>query len=240
MTLRLKANMRQWKAISKALIFTGVLVVPLCLAVSVSAASDARQKAEMGYNRLIDVNIGQTKWRAAGAGIKSTPRSERKVLELLTNEGIEYLEQYAKWLRENVRYRNDDGSDTWSLPEETLARRCGDCEDLAFLNRQFLRALGYEPQVAAFRKAGWEKWHAICVFEKEDRYFYFDNCRLKSTPAATMEQFARHIGAGNDMVVFGSDAITEVLQKTINLKDVARGTKVQKKNGSIFITAGRN
>ncbi|MBL7068467.1 MAG: transglutaminase-like cysteine peptidase [Candidatus Omnitrophica bacterium] len=239
MTLKCKANKTQWPAMMKILILISVLVMPFYLAGNASAASDSREKREIGYSRHINIDTGQTKWRVAATEIKRSALSKQRVLEVLAKENIKRIEEYAEWLVKNVAYRRDKKSDTWSLPEETLARRYGDCEDLAFLNREVLGALGYQPQVVAFRKKNWEKWHAICVFEKEGRYLYFDNRRLKDTPAASMEQFAKEIGAEGNIVAFGSFGITEVLQKTINLKDIARGTKFEKKDGSVYIVAGR-
>lgn len=38
-----------------------------------------------------------------------------------------------KYVVDNFHYSHDGNKDFWQLPQETMARRCGDCEDLSFL-----------------------------------------------------------------------------------------------------------
>jgi hypothetical protein len=120
------------------------------------------------------------------------------ILDMLKANGIRSLEDYAKWLRENIKYKKDEGGDIWASPEETLERKYGDCEDYAFLNAAVLQVLGYHPKVLAVECARILMGrlmpnHAICVVEKYGRYLYFDNGKLKVTDASSMEEFAKYI-----------------------------------------------
>lgn len=54
------------------------------------------------------------------------------------------LQAYHDWVRSHVTYRAEI-LDEWALPEETLKRGCGDCEDMALLLRALLLAGGYAP-----------------------------------------------------------------------------------------------
>jgi len=96
-------------------------------------------------------------------------------------------------LKKNVKYRKDDGTDIWSLPDETLTRKYGDCEDFAFLNAAFLRVLGYKPKVMAIIGGIRRTGHAICALRRGDHYLWFDNAELKKIPAVSIEEFTKHI-----------------------------------------------
>jgi hypothetical protein len=122
------------------------------------------------------------------------------ISDILKANGIRSIDDYAKWLQENIRYERDKGGDIWALPEETLERKYGDCEDYAFLNAAVLHVLGYHPKVlsvwcARILMGRLIPNHAICVFEKDGRYLYFDNEKLKVTDASSMEEFAKYISA---------------------------------------------
>ncbi len=116
-----------------------------------------------------------------------------KILDLIRFSNMKSINDYAKWLQKTVQYKKDNNSDTWSTPEETLAKKSGDCEDIAFLNKTFLQALGYKPKVVALLRRGTRKGHAVCVFKEKGHYMWFDNTTLKSTPATSMQGFANHI-----------------------------------------------
>ncbi|MDD1768867.1 MAG: transglutaminase-like domain-containing protein [Methanomassiliicoccales archaeon] len=51
------------------------------------------------------------------------------------------------WVRSEVAYEADDGSDYWQSAEETLLRRAGDCEDQAILMASIIGALGGNARV---------------------------------------------------------------------------------------------
>ena len=119
------------------------------------------------------------------------------ILKIICRENIRGVEDYARWLDSHFTYEKHAGADVWGLPQETLNRRKGDCKDLSLLNTAFLRVLGYQPRI--FAMARLTDSHAICVFEKEGRYFWFDNTELKETPASTLEEFKTYIYNNNRM-----------------------------------------
>jgi len=56
----------------------------------------------------------------------------------------------------------------WQLPEHTLARKRGDCEDWALFAREVLRRNGYEARIlAAFTI---DDGHATCVVRERERW----------------------------------------------------------------------
>jgi predicted transglutaminase-like cysteine proteinase len=116
-----------------------------------------------------------------------------KILNIINTEDIKSFQDYTQWLQKNIQYKKDTKDDEWSLPEQTLARGYGDCEDFAFLNAAFLQLLGYKPKVLAMVGGIKNDGHAICVFNKDGYYFWFDNTRLKKLRASSMQEFAHRI-----------------------------------------------
>ena len=115
------------------------------------------------------------------------------ILDIICAQGIESPEDYSRWLKKNIEYKKDEGADTWSEPEETLVRKYGDCEDFAFLNKAFLRVMGYKPEVLAVRRGTTGGNHAICVFKSGGSYLWFDNAKLKRTSASSLKEFGKYL-----------------------------------------------
>lgn len=106
------------------------------------------------------------------------PADERIRNVILLNK-IASLDDYILWLKANIRYKKDKKLDIWSHPEETLERKYGDCEDLAFLNKRFLAILNYQPKVfVAVRPL---RSHAVCVFKEGGNFSLIDNTSLTRT-----------------------------------------------------------
>ncbi len=116
-----------------------------------------------------------------------------KAYDIIRRTEMKSIDDYAMWLNNTVKYSKDRGSDSWSTPEDTLTRRTGDCEDIAFLNQTFLSVLGYKPKVMALLRSSSPRGHAICIFKENGYYYWFDNTTLKKTSATTMDEFAKHI-----------------------------------------------
>jgi len=116
---------------------------------------------------------------------------DTRIAELIKSNNIHTLDGYAVWLRKNITYKADEFGDKWSTPENTLDRLYGDCEDYAFLNAAVLRVLGYSSKVMLLGTG--ERDHAICVFEKDGYYFWFDNSEFKRTGVSTMKRFGKHM-----------------------------------------------
>ncbi len=58
---------------------------------------------------------------------------------------VDMADACARWVRENITYKEDEQFDFWQYPSETLARRTGDCEDGAILLANLFRACGWGP-----------------------------------------------------------------------------------------------
>lgn len=67
------------------------------------------------------------------------------------------------WVRRNIRYSRELG-DIWSPPRHTLARKSGDCEDMAALLCSILRAMGYDAYVRVGRVVETGRLHAWVVY----------------------------------------------------------------------------
>ena len=131
--------------------------------------------------------------KTGGVLVNKPDPLDMKVLNIIDNENMNSLEDYAKWLKKNFEYKKDESADIWSSPEETLTKKYGDCEDFAFLNAAVLRVFGYRPKVLGIVGGMIGVNHAICVFEKDGYYLWFDNTKLKKTSTSSIEEFGRYI-----------------------------------------------
>ena len=144
-------------------------------------------------SQILDYQIRQEKVSKNGVMTMRPKAEDEKIYNLLANNGIHSLEDYAKWLVSNVVYKKDTRRDTWSKPLDVIAKKYGDCEDFTLLNITILRILGYSPKFWAFytKKSG----HAVCVFKKNNQYYYFDNMELKQIKESDILEFARNISS---------------------------------------------
>jgi predicted transglutaminase-like cysteine proteinase len=223
--------------IPKALFALSILLAISCQTRDALAASDSWKKVNGGFNRRINFAVGQARWRV-NSSVTTRPVSlGRKIADFISNHEIESLEDYAEWLRKNVKYKPDMFADSWSSPEDTLTRRRGDCEDFAFLSEEILSRLGYDPQIIAFKRRGIDDWHAICVFKKGGCYLYFDNSNLIGTPAESLEQLAGYLNAESDFVMLNVNNIIDLSRGTINLGGVTKGARLEKLDGRVRIVS---
>ena len=115
---------------------------------------------------------------------------DERLRSLFNQNNIQTIEDYARWLQANITYQRNP-LDHWAPPEETIAKRHGDCKDYAFLNAEVLKVFGYKPHIFVLtRRAG---NHAVCVFEKDGYFFWFDNNHLKESNARSLKELARDI-----------------------------------------------
>ncbi|MBN2119898.1 MAG: transglutaminase domain-containing protein [Candidatus Omnitrophica bacterium] len=139
----------------------------------------------------VNMRISQQRFEKAGLLISRPDPLDEEIMHLLTFNKIITPRDYAGWLSKNLKYRADEKTDSWSDPIDTLKTKGGDCEDLAFLHKAVLKALGFEPEVLALLRLF--KSHAICVFKDEDCYYLIDNTSLKKTKAKSISQLARYL-----------------------------------------------
>ena len=165
---------------------TGLLTIPSAEATSLPTAR---------------LRIQQEKIKHKDGVLISRPKSvDFKIINLIQVHNIHSLEDYARWLKENIHYKKDEKKDQWATPEETLRKKRGDCEDYTFFNAEVLQVLGYQPRVLAVRKD--RQAHAICVFKAGEHYFWFDNAELKKTRATTLAGFLQNIRTNHNYFAF--------------------------------------
>ena len=136
--------------------------------------------------------IAQETLRHDGVWISRPQALHQEIADLIANNHIQSLEDYAQWLKNNIRYQNDGRTDTWTSPQETLRKKFGDCEDYAFLTATVMEVLGYKPHFLALVKNG-RRAHAICTFEYNGHFLWFDNAQLKKTTVTSLEQLAKNL-----------------------------------------------
>ncbi|MFH1094510.1 MAG: transglutaminase-like domain-containing protein [Candidatus Omnitrophota bacterium] len=144
---------------------------------------------EQGFNGTFIVR--QQTDTTSGALVSMPAALDMRILNIINNEKIRSVEDYAVWLKKNFKYKKDEDTDNWASPDETLTRLAGDCEDFAFLNEAVLRIFGYKPQVLGLGGGLKLVNHAVCVFKKDSRYLCFDNTTLKITTAVSLEEFGK-------------------------------------------------
>jgi len=138
-----------------------------------------------------DYTIRQEITRLGSVLVARPSEIDTQIAGFLGTHDIKTPDEYAMWLAKNISYRADAAGDIWSSPKETLNRLYGDCEDYAFLSAAVLRVLGYESKIMVLGTSGQD--HAICVFEKDGHYLWFDNKELRRTDIFTMRKFGEYI-----------------------------------------------
>ncbi len=113
---------------------------------------------------------------------------QRELARFLKAQQITTFPQYVAWFEKHMTYRPDGKRDSWALPLDTLIRQQGDCEDLAFLNKEILALFGIRGRVLGTRKD--ENHHVFLVFEHAGRIYVFDNTRCIRTRARSVEEIA--------------------------------------------------
>jgi len=124
-------------------------------------------------------------------------QTDRKILDFLVLNRIRTLQDYSRWLSDNIEYREDAFPDPWIYPQEMLAGRHGDCEDFALLTMHVLQVLGFKPKVLALvrvDKSGQvTRSHAICVIPFKNGYLWFDNSELKEAGSGNLQDLAQEL-----------------------------------------------
>lgn len=124
---------------------------------------------------------------ASGVSFAGAP-----LAEFMRTNQLNTLEQYVDWLGNNVYYKSDNGSREWANPQETLARKYGDCKDYAVLNKEALRALGYNAEIYSVTFSSQDK-HAICVFKINGSYAMISNAELYTTNISDWAEFQQYL-----------------------------------------------
>jgi len=142
-----------------------------------------------GDEGLLEYPLRQEIVREKGVLVSRPNPFDTQINFIIETNRIRNIDDYCRWLKRNILFRRDKFGDHWADPSETLKKRQGDCEDFAFLNRKVLADLGLKPRFWALVKE--EGAHAICVFEKDGYYMWFDNADLRRKKAGSLASFAR-------------------------------------------------
>ena len=140
-------------------------------------------------NRMSSFHIRQDSSRDNGVLVSKPNHTDLQIRDFILNTKIKSIEDYATWLNQNIEYRKSPQDDAWVLPSDILRRRWGDCDDFALLNSAVLQVLGYQPRFLALRRA-W-KAHAICTFQKDGAFLWFDNAAIKNARVTTLQGFVQ-------------------------------------------------
>lgn len=159
----------------------------LSLTLSFSSSAFAAERVA----KINEFHIAQEIFRKNGVLVVRPKDLDVKLMNLMRSENIRTLEDYARWLKETVKYKKDGKRDSWAGPQETLQKKNGDCEDYTLLNTAMLKVLGFESRFLALKNS--RQAHAICVFKRDGYYYWFDNAELKKTDARTLPELARHL-----------------------------------------------
>lgn len=149
------------------------------------------QAEEKSFYPVRYFHIQQIQQKTKGVLVSRPDPVDARIADLLRINDIETLEQYAEWLKNNILYHPDGKIDSWAPALETLSTGKGDCEDFALLTSAVVRVMGYQPKVLIFARG--KQWHAVCVFNQNGRYVWFDNNALKTTDAQTLDEFTAYI-----------------------------------------------
>lgn len=144
------------------------------------------------FTPITHLHVAQEISKHSGVLVSRPQRIHTQIVDLIQNHQIRSLEDYARWLGNNIRYQGDGTKDLWSAPEQTLRKKTGDCEDYALLNTSVMQVLGYEPHFLALVRNG-RRAHAICTFKQNGYFLWFDNAKLKRSSATSLQQLAQEI-----------------------------------------------
>jgi len=136
--------------------------------------------------------IGQEHIAKDGVLISRPVRVDERLAQIMGQNSIRTVEDYATWLGNNMVYQSETGSaDNWLDPAEFLKTKRGDCEDFAILNARALKVLGYKTHIVTLKSS--QRAHAICAFQYGGKFYWFDNARLKTSGATTLAALAQEI-----------------------------------------------
>ena len=134
--------------------------------------------------------IEQESTYANGVWVSHPLPCDERILSFFNENNIQTIEDYARWLQANITYEQNS-RDHWAPPEKTIETRHGDCKDYAFLNAEVLKVFGYKPHIFALTQRAGN--HAVCAFEKDGYFLWFDNNCLKESNARNLKELAQDI-----------------------------------------------
>jgi hypothetical protein len=136
---------------------------------------------------------------SANGVLTAGPRdADEQIISFLRQNNIQSIEDYSSWLKNNFTYEKNLAPIYKLDPREILTKRRGDCRSFAALTAEVLKVAGFDPKIMALRIP--EKGHAICVFEANGYYCWFDNAALIKTSAKTLTEFIQEMNQRYNIV----------------------------------------
>ncbi len=135
--------------------------------------------------------IAQQSFKSNGVLVVRPDPTDEKILQTIYSNQIHSVTALSLWLEKNIRYQKTPPFTKWPSPLEMLQKRTGDCKGYTLLTAAFLRVLGYQPHFLALLRPG--DSHAICTFQDNGVYLWFDNAKLIKTNATSLPMLAEHI-----------------------------------------------
>ena len=194
-----------------SILYKNIPFITIAFLLFINQLSCAFENSPSSYN----LKLPCEKSSAGGILISRPSCAGEKIRNIFIFNDIGTIDGYISWLNDNIKYKSDTPKDTWSLPSETLRRKYGDCEDLAFLNETVLNMLGYKPQVIAVIRPF--NNHAICVFKENLNYSLIDNTKLIRTKIDTPYKFNQFL-----FIKYGCKALKSIDYKTKQPQDKMR------------------
>ena len=115
----------------------------------------------------------------------------------LEQNRIYTVEDYARWLEQNIHYQKVDENQDWASWQLTLNRRYGDCKNISALNVKILERLNYHPIIIGYKTAS--EGHVLTVFFKNGRMNVFDNTAYHVTSAKSIDEISAFLFQKGDI-----------------------------------------
>ena len=104
--------------------------------------------------------------------LQTFPKKRNQLAKMLA-EKLKTPPKIYYWVQKNIKYRRDFIFDTWQTPDETIRKRSGDCEDIAFLIKAMLDHLGYK-NVMIITKTEKGTGHIFNAVKYRGRWYIMD------------------------------------------------------------------
>lgn len=160
---------------------------------SITSSPMADEPAQDTFLATRRIAIARTSFSGNWDRVSADGLSRDRVAALIGDRAIDGASQVQfvnRWVNHSITYGEDRAvwgrRDYWATADQTLARRRGDCEDLAILKYHMLLALGVDPQdmyLTLARDLARNADHAVLIVRQGERFFLLDNSTDAILPA---------------------------------------------------------
>jgi hypothetical protein len=137
--------------------------------------------------------------------------TQNDIWDFMMRNHISTVEDYAKWLQDNIHYQKIDQNKNWDSWQQTLKRGYGDCKNLSILSAKILQMLNYQPILIGYTTS--DTGHLFTAFFKDGHMNIFDNTTYQVTSAKTVEEVRIRLAKVEDVAtVFKLDLPTKTIE----------------------------